>query len=69
MDSNGKVSDFNATGEALEILAPGENVPISQNFGFSSVGSGTSYAAAHVTAVATLLWDENPGWSCDKIRG
>ncbi len=69
VDSNGKVSDFNATGEALEILAPGENVPISQNFGFSSVGSGTSYAAAHVTAVATLLWDENPGWSCDKIRG
>lgn len=61
-------SSFSATGEEVELSAPGENVPISGYWGMMCVDSGTSYAAPHVTAVAALLWSRDSTKSPDFIR-
>ncbi len=61
-------SIFSNTGKEVELTAPGENIPIISYWGMQGVGSGTSYAAAHVTAVAALLWSENPSKTAEDIR-
>ena len=68
MNENMKVSDFSAKGDEVEIYAPGENIPISEQWGFYTVKSGTSYAAPHVTAIAALLWSDNIHKSSAEIR-
>lgn len=62
-------SVFSATGEEVELVAPGENVPLSSYWGLVTVGSGTSYAAPHVTAIAALLWAKDSQKSSESIRG
>ena len=61
-------SAFSNTGKAVELSAPGENIPVTSYWGLQGAGSGTSYAAAHVTAVAALLWSENPDRNAEEIR-
>lgn len=61
-------STFSNTGRAVELVAPGENIPVTSYWGLQGTGSGTSYAAAHVTGVSALLWAENPGKSPEEIR-
>lgn len=68
VNENMKVSDFSAKGDEVEIYAPGENIPISEQWGFYTVKSGTSYAAPHVTAIAALLWSDNIHKSSAEIR-
>lgn len=60
IDSDLKISETSSTGEEVELVAPGELVPIEGDFEMVSIGTGTSFAAPHVTAVAALLWGENP---------
>lgn len=62
-------SVFSAVGEEVELAAPGENVPLTSYWGMITVGSGTSYAAPHVTAIAALLWARDGEKSNDSIRG
>ena len=62
-------SVFSATGEEVELAAPGENIPLTSYWGMLTVGSGTSYAAPHVTAIAALLWARDGQRSSDSIRG
>ncbi len=62
-------SVFSATGEEVELVAPGENIPLSSYWGMVTVGSGTSYAAPHVTAIAALLWAKDSQKSSESIRG
>ncbi len=61
-------SAFSNTGASVELVAPGENIPITSYWGLQGSGSGTSYAAAHVTAVAALLWSENLDRNAQEIR-
>lgn len=61
-------STFSNTGDAVEVMAPGENIPVTSYWGMQGVSSGTSYAAAHVTAVSALLWSENPNRNAKEIR-
>lgn len=68
IDENMEHSTFSNTGKAVEISAPGENIPVTSYWGMQGAGSGTSYAAAHVSAIAALLWSENPGKSAENIR-
>lgn len=60
--------ETSAVGEGVELSAPGKNVPITSLLGDITLGSGTSYAAPHVTAIAATLWNEVPDWSNRKIR-
>ncbi len=68
IDENMEHSTFSNTGKAVELAAPGENIPITSYWGMQGAGSGTSYAAAHVTAAAALLWSENPRKTGEDIR-
>lgn len=61
-------SSFSAKGEGVELVAPGENVPVNCFWGFVNLESGTSYAAPHVTAIAALLWSKNANQSAEFIR-
>lgn len=68
IDSNLTVDENFATGEKVEFVAPGVYVPVTAQLGGVTVGSGTSYAAPHVTAIAATLWNDVPNWSHRKIR-
>ena len=57
--SDGKVSEESAKGEELEIVAPGDKIEVSALLGGTAVVSGTSLAAPHVVAVASLLWEKD----------
>lgn len=61
-------SVYNAQGKELELLAPGENVPVNSFWGFYTVSGGTSFAAPHVSAVAALLWSQHPEWNSNTVR-
>ena len=68
VNENMEHSTFSNTGDAVELVAPGENIPVTSYWGLQGAGSGTSYAAAHVTAIAALLWSENPAKNAGEIR-
>ena len=68
VDAQGEVSDFSAKGEEMELVAPGEAVRVTGAFGADMVVSGTSMAAPHVTAVASLLWGKDLTKSAEFIR-
>lgn len=54
-----EISDFSSKGKEVDLVAPGENIPITVPWGFYGIRSGTSFAAPHVTAVAALLWSQS----------
>ncbi|MEY8367028.1 S8 family serine peptidase [Anaerovoracaceae bacterium 41-7] len=55
----GKISDFSAGGEKVDLVAPGEAIAAQGNFGEKLILSGTSLAASHVTGVAACLWSKD----------
>ncbi len=61
-------STFSSYGDGVAIVAPGENIPISSYMGMAGVGSGTSYAAPYVTAVAALLWSTDHTKNAEYVR-
>lgn len=69
VNKDGLVEDYSAKGEELEIVAPGELVKTTGFLGAEEVTSGTSLAAPQVAAVATLIWQKDPGVSADFVRG
>lgn len=62
-------SDFSAIGDGVEIVAPGENVPVSSSFSYQAVGRGTSFAAPHISAIAAMVWFLDTDRSNREIRG
>ena len=68
VNSNGKVSEFSASAEKVELLAPGERVTASGLQAGEVVLSGTSLSAPQVTAVAALLWSKDASKSSSFIR-
>lgn len=69
VDTNGERSVGSATGEELEIMAPGEQILSTGSFGGVAVTSGTSMAAPHVVGVASVLWQKDLSCTNDFIRG
>lgn len=69
VDYEGNKSDASASGEKLELVAPGEKVMCSALLGGTVAASGTSLSAPHVTAVASLLWEKDLSVSHEFIRG
>lgn len=68
VNEKGERSVFSATGEGVEIMAPGENIPLASLWNGVTAGSGTSFATPHVTGIAARLWAENPNKPADFIR-
>ena len=67
VDSMAEIAEKSATGENLELLAPGELVASISHFGGVAVESGTSLAAPHVTGAVSVLLQKNPFASVDLI--
>lgn len=57
-----------ATGEELEVVAPGEMVTAYTSFGILDNVSGSSIAAPQVTALASILWQQDITKSNEFIR-
>ncbi len=66
--TDGKLSEGSATGEEIEIVAPGEQITSTGAFGGVMTFGGTSAAAPHVTGVASILWQKDLSVSNDFIR-
>ena len=66
--AEGLAAEGSAGGEALELMAPGENILSSGIFGGVTGVSGTSMAAPHVTGAASILMELNPEMPADYIR-
>lgn len=69
VDSNGEISDDSSFEEKIDVLAPGELIKTTTNFGLETVFSGTSMAAPHVVGIASVLWQKDESKSADFIRG
>ncbi len=61
-------AENSADGEALELMAPGENILSSGIFGGVMGVSGTSMATPHVAGAASVLMELNPDMPADYIR-
>lgn len=68
VDTYGEVSEASAKGEELDIVAPGEQIRSTGAFDGTTVLSGTSMSAPHVTGVASVLWQIDPNVSNEFIR-
>lgn len=69
VNAEGKIAEKSASGEELEIVAPGEKVTSTGLLHGTIIESGTSLAAPHVTGVASLLWQKDLSVSANFIRG
>ncbi len=65
---NGKIAEDSATGSEIEVVAPGEDVTTYGPFGILTCYSGSSMAVPQVTALASILWQQDPTKSSEFIR-
>lgn len=68
VDHEGRRSEFSATGESLELMAPGECVLSDSFYGGVMAVDGTSIATPHVAGAAAVLWAKDTTKSNDFIR-
>lgn len=67
-NKQGEISDSSATGEELEIVAPGEEICSTGAFGGTIIANGTSMSVPHITGIAVKLWEKDKNMSADFIR-
>lgn len=67
-DTSGKVCDYSAKGEEVELVAPAEQICATGSFDGTVICSGTSMAVPHVVGVAAKLWEKDRNVSADFIR-
>ena len=68
INSDGRPCTESSEKEEVEILAPGEDVPVTDTFFEADYKSGTSMAVPHVAGIASLLWEKDRSVSADFIR-
>lgn len=68
LTAEGIPAENNVTGEALEIMAPGENILSTGIFGGVLGVSGTSFAVPHVVGAASVLMEKNPEMPASYVR-
>jgi len=54
--------------ESVDLLVPAEEMLVTDFYGHSKVVSGSSYAAARVSALAACLLQENPDWRAEILK-
>ena len=52
----------------VDLLVPGEQVPVIDFHGRPAVASGASFAAPRVTALAARLLEANPDWTTSELK-
>ncbi|MFC2162437.1 S8 family peptidase [Candidatus Altiarchaeota archaeon] len=67
-DSSDNIASFSSFGPEVELSAPGVNVLSTWMNGGYDTKSGTSMSAPHVSGVAALAIQANPGLDNDEIR-
>ena len=70
VDSTGQRASFSNYGDNLDVMAPGVDIP---SAGYTSAttyvsNSGTSYAAAHITGVVSLILSKFSSWTSRQIE-
>jgi len=70
VDEAGHRASFSNFGNGLDVMAPGLNVLMANYVGGNAYvyGSGTSFAAAHVTGLASLILSRNPSLSPAQVE-
>lgn len=68
VDCTGELSDSTSVGDELDVLAPGEDITAVGFLDEYCSVSGTSFATAQVTAIASLLWSQDTTKSNDFIK-
>lgn len=68
IDANGQLSNRSATGDKVDVVAPGEQILSTSAFEGIMASSGTSMAVPHVTGIASILWQKNKNVSAEFIR-
>ncbi len=70
VDNAGQRASFSNYGSNLDVVAPGINVLMANYVGTNSYsyGSGTSFAAAHVTGLVSLILARNPALSPTQVE-
>ncbi|MFJ6405006.1 S8 family serine peptidase [Streptomyces hydrogenans] len=67
--SDGVVADYSQHGEAIDIAAPGSQIPGYCNESLTKYCSseGTSFSAAIASASAALIWSAHPDWTGSQV--
>ena len=65
---DGKLMENSPSGPEIEVVAPGEEILTYGSFGTLMRMSGTSIAAPQVSALASLLWQQDPDKPAGFIR-
>lgn len=68
IDSNGELADSSAKGDNVDIVAPGELVCTTGEFGDILIESGTSLASPQVAAIASIIWQKHPKADAELIK-
>ncbi|MFJ2444073.1 S8 family serine peptidase [Streptomyces sp. NPDC087658] len=68
-DRKGTVSEYSQHGDAVDIAAPGNDIPVwcDKNFQSYCDGRGTSAATAIASASAALVWSIHPDWTANQV--
>src|SRR5690606_10363091 len=61
-------AEFSGSGPPIDLAAPGDTITSTLHTGTYGSKSGTSMAAAHVSALAALLKGLRPDWGPDEIE-
>jgi subtilisin family serine protease len=70
IDDKSRISDFAQSGQYVDLVAPGENIPgyCDGNLGaYCHHLQGTSAATAITSAAAALIWSEHPDWTANQV--
>jgi subtilisin family serine protease len=70
IDDKSRISDFAQSGQYVDLVAPGENIPgyCDGNLGaYCHRLQGTSAATAITSAAAALIWSEHPDWTANQV--
>lgn len=68
IDKNAKLTKDSATGDEVELVAPGSQVLTDGAFGGTLVAGGTSLAVAHVTGAAAAIWQKDAKKDSQFVR-
>ncbi len=70
IDDKSHISDFGQSGNYVDLVAPGENLPAYCNGSFDKYChnlNGTSFSTAITSAAAALIWSAHPDWTANQV--